>query len=197
MSIVFPLKRFVNGFGDMFHCNTLGNQTLWVPTFYSPPNKLDDLKDVGPLALAISIVFWGIQLFGWCFHFITNQEKMAWLISTTPFIIIMSFSARFYSHCKFKRVNAVLSGVGFSDYRTLVLISINLAGLCIYIVARITLLVLSFMELRSLPSDAYDQINCVDFLPHIWTLSHRFKQNFRWLGYISLRDCPRMQSHYI
>jgi len=167
MIIVFPLKCFVNGLDVMFHCNTLGDQNLRVPTFYSPPNKFDDLKDVGPLALGISIVFWGIQLFGWCFHFVADQEKMAWLISTTPFIIIMPFSARFSSHHRFKTVNAVLSGVGFSDYRALVLVSINLAGLCIYVIARITILVLSFMELRSLPSDAYDQINWVDFLPHI------------------------------
>ena len=163
MFIVFPLKRFVNGLGDMFYCNTLGDQTLQVPTFYSSPNKLDDFKRVGILAYQTAIVFGIIHFLGLLFHFVTGKEKIAWIISTI-FIIIMSVLARFYSH---RTVNAVLSGAGFSDYRTLAHICINLAGLCIYIIARITILVLSFMELRSLPSDAYEQINWVYFLPHI------------------------------
>ena len=46
MSTVFPLECFVLTIRDMIDCTTLGDQKIWVPTFYSSPNKPSDLSVV-------------------------------------------------------------------------------------------------------------------------------------------------------
>jgi hypothetical protein len=47
------------------------------------------------------------------------------------------------------------------------LLFIVMSMLCLYIIARIALLVLPFMALRALPPGAYVQLDWVSFLPHI------------------------------
>jgi len=150
--IVSPLERFFNAFYDMLDCETLGNNTLRVPTFYSPPSH-------GVLAyflgLCVSIMFGAIHCIAWSFHFATLPERWAWrisaiLVSGLP-IAIIAFSGLVYNIID-KRV-----------FRWFIFMSM----FCLYIIARIALLVLPFMALRALPPGAYIQLDWVGFLPHI------------------------------
>jgi len=160
MFIVFPLKRCVIAVGDMLYCNTLGDQTLRVPTFYSPPNESSDLMALRMVPTYTLAVFGAIHVFAMFLHFVTEQEQTAWIISAFIVMIMSCIIA-------VRELKWLASGVGSSDYHLRFFSSINLASICIYGIARITLLVLSLMELRSLPHDAYDQVNWVSFLPHI------------------------------
>jgi len=89
--IVFPLKRFVEGLGDMWGCHNLGDKILRVPTFYSPDSHHCVHGDVlrllpsesAPVGVAtcVAIVFGAIHCIPWSFHFATLQERWVWRIS--------------------------------------------------------------------------------------------------------------------
>ena len=77
--IFFPLKRFFGAFDDMVNCDTLGDKTLRVPTFYSPPDEDDGMPTA--LGVCVAIVFGAIHCIAWSFHFATLPERWAWRIS--------------------------------------------------------------------------------------------------------------------
>jgi len=152
--IVFPLERFFGAFYDMLNCETLGDDTLRVPTFYSPPPNSDMAFSLG---ICVSIIFGAIHCIAWSFHFATLSERWAWrmsaiLVSGLP-ISIMVFSS-------------ILTIFDQEIYKGFTLFVLMLM-LCLYIIARIALLVLPFMALRALPPGAYVQLDWVNFLPHI------------------------------
>jgi hypothetical protein len=80
--IGYPLKQFLGAFADMSSCETLGDESLRVPTFYSPYNS-GDPQDFIPLASAMCVatVFGAIHCIPWSFHFVTLEEQWAWRIS--------------------------------------------------------------------------------------------------------------------
>ena len=157
--IVFPLERFFVAFRDMTGCDTLGNNPLRVPTFYSSPDKDDGTAAV--LGVCVLIVFGAIHCIAWSFHFATLPERWAWrisaiLVSGLP-IAITAFSVLlliFEKEIKTTRMKL------YEDFLTFIVI-------CLYIIARLVLLVLPFMALRALLPGAYVQLNWVSFLPHI------------------------------
>ena len=160
--IVSPWKHFVVAAGDMFDCNTLGDQILRVPTFYSPPNKPRDLRVVGAIAVCTGTAFGVIHwIMVGSFHFVTLQELPAWyisaiLVSLMP--IILSFSVLMLVGTTSGLKVKAAARVEISDYHFL-LVSLSFASICIYVIARrIILLVLSFMAFRSLPPSAYIQL---------------------------------------
>ena len=176
--IGFPLKQFIYSFGDMWDCTTLGDKRLWVPTFYSSDDHDDDNRGI-PFRLAVWVAtgFGTIHGIAWYLQFATWQERWAWrisaiLVSGLPiaWILVMWLFTIFS-----RRNNTPTWMMLHQGFITLILI----AFACLYIIARIVLLVLPFVALRALPPGAYVQLNWVSFLPHIWTPSHRFKYNFQ------------------
>ena len=174
--VVFPRQYLIQPLVDMLGCNTLGYQKLRVPTFYSSPNELSDFRVVGLFAMCVSIVFGAIHCIAWSFHFPTLREQWAWRISATVVSGVpicwtsgMVFFNRLARKLKIPLTVAQISEI--SNYYILLvmlmLLCIYVAIVCSYIIARITLLVLPFMELRALPSGAYVQFNWVDVLLHI------------------------------
>jgi len=161
--IVFPLKRFFEAFADMLHCQTLGDTTLRVPIFYSPPDE--DCSVALGLGLCVSIVFGAIHCIAWSFHFATSPERWAWrisaiLVSGLPIsILIFSFLLTIFDKKETKTTGMNL----YEDSISFILMSMA----CLYIVARIALLVLPFVALRALLPGAYVQLDWVSFLPHI------------------------------
>ena len=163
--IVFPLFRFLQAFDDMINTETLGDETLRVPTFYSPPDNLNDTSIAIILGVCVSIVFGAIHCIAWSFRFTTLQERWAWRISailvsglpiaTIPFTYLLTiFDDKEHKTTVIELYEAILACI-------LTLIS----GL--YIVARIALLVLPFVALRTLVPGAYVQVDWISFLPHI------------------------------
>ena len=156
------MNRFFKAFDDMLNAETLGDETLRVPTFYSPHN--DDGSEIA-VGVCVSIVFGAIHFIAWSFHFATLAERWAWrisaiLVSGLP-IAIIAFSSltTIFDKKEHKTTGMRLC----EDILTCVLMSMA----CLYIVARVALLVLPFVELRALVPGAYVELDWVSFLPHI------------------------------
>ena len=153
--IIFPLERFFGALEDMGSCNTLRDNTLRVPMFYSSPNG--DQRKAFAFGVCVSILFGAIHCIAWSFHFATLPERWAWrisaiLVSGLP-IAIVTFSA----------LADIFDKEIYEGFALFILISMA----CLYIIARIALLILPFMALRALPPGAYVQLDWVSFLPHI------------------------------
>jgi hypothetical protein len=150
---------------DMLDCNTLGDQTFRVPTFYSSPNKQSDTYLVCVLSVCVAIAFGAIHCIAWSFPFATLQTQWAWrisaiLVSGVP--ISLTTLTGITIALESKTPTAIVEKI----YRFFVMFA-YVAMVCVYIIARITLLILPFTALHALPPGAYVQLNWVDFLPHI------------------------------
>ena len=163
--IAFPLKPFFRSFKDMGFCDTLGDKTLRVPTFYSPPQKYGVSNRFFVYAACVSIGFGSIHCIAWSFHFPTLREQCVWrisaiLVSTLPICItILMFLWMVFENEEHETTWSIL----YSNVMKLIMGPMT----CSYIIARIILLVLPFAALHTLPTSAYDQIDWVGFLPHI------------------------------
>jgi len=163
--IGFPLQRFLSAFEDMTVSNTLGDKNLRVPTFYSSDDG-DDLEDIIPTALTICVatVFGAIHCIPWSFHFATLQERWVWRISA---ILVSGMPISFLT---IGVISITLDKENKPAWMKLCwtfITSILIVIMFLYIVARIVLLVLPFVALRTLPPGAYVQLNWISFLPHI------------------------------
>jgi len=79
--IGFPLKHFFRTIILMMVCETLGDKTLRVPTFYVPPLNETDTNIIDTAVCCISTVFGAIHRIAWSFQFASLQERWAWRIS--------------------------------------------------------------------------------------------------------------------
>ncbi|KIM44812.1 hypothetical protein M413DRAFT_66772, partial [Hebeloma cylindrosporum] len=109
---------------------------------------------------SVSIIFGAIHCIAWDFHFATWQERSLWRITA---VLVSSLPISMLA----------LAGLSYLlDHRnidrgaiaTFIVILVQIA---LYTIARIILLVLPFIALRSLPPGAYVQLNWISFLPHI------------------------------
>ena len=160
--LFFPLLRFFWFFVDLTNCNTLGDKILRVPTLYSAPNNDKDMSIANIFAVCVSILFGAIHCIAWSFHFTTLQEQWAWRISAIlvlglpiPYLSIGLLSERLTAKGTQNKILLIWMGC------------IVLVILFLYIIARIVLLILPLIALRSLPPGAYVQLNWVSFIPHI------------------------------
>ena len=162
--IVFPLIRFFQAFDDMLGPDeTLGDNILRVPTFYSSPN--DDGGNAIVLGVCVAIVFGAIHCIAWSFHFVTLPEQWAWRISAI-FVLVLPITIVLISGLPTifdKKEHKTIGMKLYKDILECILMSIA----CLYIVARIALLVLPFVALRVLVPGAHVQVDWISFLPHI------------------------------
>jgi len=160
--IVFPLQRFFVAFGDMIFCDTLEDKTLRVPTFYSPHEE--DTRTAILLGMCVSIMFGAIHCIAWSFHFATLPERWAWRISA---ILVSGLPIAFSAFLALLMIfDGKIKTTGIELYEIFILF-ILWSMFFLYVIARITLLVLPFMALRALLLGAYVQLDWVSFLPHI------------------------------
>lgn len=128
-----------------------------VPMFYSGkliPNNME--RHATLAASAIATLFGAIHCIAWFFEFESHTEKWLWRISSLtitsiPLVLFVGF--RFDTHIK-----TGVQTVGFPFAL--------LAGI-LYILARMLLLVLPFVSLRSLPRGAYQTVRWTTLIPHI------------------------------
>jgi hypothetical protein len=102
-------------------------------------------------AVIISIVFGGIHCIAWSFPFPSHAEQLLWRISSIPITgVPLLLLVLFFIPDKFSPRYIV----------------VNIFPI-LYLLARVTLLVLAFMALRSLPPSALQTVHWTTFLPHI------------------------------
>lgn len=112
------------------------------------------------VAAFVALCFGGIHCVAWNFLFPSETERLMWRIAS---IIVSSVPALF-----FLVGYLVLSGVlGTEWFVNITLYLILPVGVISYIIARMILMVLPFLSLRSLPFDAYVDVDWTAFIPHI------------------------------
>ena len=154
---VFPLVHFFWAFDNMLNCDTLGDKTLRVATFYSSPNEDSDTA----LTLGVLIVFRAIHCNAWSFHFATSPKQWAWRISAIHVsglpIAIVALSGLLMI---FEEENKTTGMNFYKDFLPIILMGMSF----LYIIARIALLILPFIALCTLLSGTYVQVDWVSFM---------------------------------
>jgi hypothetical protein len=127
-------------------------------TFFMGKNENDFQYNKAFLgAVAVSMIFGGIHCIAWSFSFPSHAEQHLWRISSVAitgiplFIALISFLFQFSTPLIITNLFIIL----------LVLSPI------FYLLARVALLVLAFMALRSLPHSALQTVQWTTFIPHV------------------------------
>jgi hypothetical protein len=134
-----------------------------VPTFYAGKLTYSETNCAILVAMLFATIFGAIHCVAWSFEFPSPTEQLLWRISslaiTSGPVTILGLGL--ISISNFPR-NVLIGWWGW------VFLGIPLTSLALlYILARVTLLVLAFMSLRLLPSGAYHTVNWTTFIPHI------------------------------
>jgi len=127
-----------------------------VPMFYAGRLICDDMERCATLAAsAIATLFGAIHCIAWSFEFESHTEKWLWHISSLTITCIPPvLFVGFWFDTPIEQVQILGSPFAL------------LAGI-FYVFARIFLLVLPFVSLRSLPFGAYQTVRWTTFIPHI------------------------------
>lgn len=138
-----------------------------VPTFYAGDLKRDDPIGAANAGTAISAsaimatIFGALHLIAWSFYVPSYLEQLLWRICS---LIITFVPPLWFVHGQLMgSPNCKLP----SWMRKLVLILALRISPIPYVIARVTLLVLAFMSLRSLPPSAYQAVYWTTLIPHI------------------------------
>jgi hypothetical protein len=105
-------------------------------------------------AVFVSMVFGGIHCIGWLLSFPSHTEQELWRISSVAItgvpqiIVVFSFIDRSFRVPDIVSISLVLSPI-------------------LYLLARVALLVLALMALRSLPHSALQTVQWITFIPHV------------------------------
>jgi len=114
--------------------------------------------------LVVGLAFGGIHCIAWKFEFPSSAERLLWrisAISVTGVPLFMTLTGQFAMDNSDKP-NYLLRYIAKAQIFLLLAPSFLL-----YICARLTLLVLPFLALRSLPPDAYRTADWTRFIPHV------------------------------
>lgn len=158
-----------------------------VPIFYAA-NPLDDelfLADF--IGMVTATLFGAIHCIAWSFTFLSDTERLLWRISSLIIVggpsiwAVIFLLAWLKSDLKINKRWMIVWAWGWwkgGDYtagwdkRTIKWVGSITGILCFisiiaYIVARIILLVIAFLALRSLSVSAYQTVTWTTFIPHI------------------------------
>jgi len=188
--ICLPFSNFFQGFDDMISLDKLRpTHVRRVPTFYSPrlareeeeeteaPDDEDDPGTVGQsvavsIAIFVELLFGAIHCVAWNNTFPSNIEKWLWRVSAV-LILTLPLSMTVLSPVlaeddddvdeEARRRNPSLLRRLLDTFVEMLL----LMGVFFYFIARLTLLVLPFLQLRDLPPGAFVDIHWVSLFPHI------------------------------
>lgn len=131
--------------------------------FYSEDANVRSLLSTSSIA---GTLFGVVHCLAWYFSFPSHVEQVMW--RTASLGLVVSCVATLYT-VVFRELNFVVYGFWYAVTEKLLSLGFALCGLSsfVYPVARITILVLAMVSLRSLPTSAFDTIDWVEFVPHI------------------------------
>lgn len=141
-----------------------------VSTFYA---GLDDYDDANVptflIASMIASLFGSIHCIGWTFPFPSHTEQFLWHLSSFAITFIPLLPLLVYYISFWRSLEGLLS---YWSYRVLEWLWIFIGViyfLCsfLYVLGRVTLLVLVLASLRCLPAEAYRTVNWTTFIPHV------------------------------
>jgi hypothetical protein len=129
-----------------------------VPMFYSG-KPVDETWIADLITLAAGVVFGAIHCVAWSFTFLSHTEAFLWRLSSVAITAVPVLL-----------VGTVLLAIRLDSRSELaenaILAFMPLSGL-LYIAARLTTLVLAFINLSSLPPGAFQAVHWTTLLPHL------------------------------
>ncbi|KDQ49518.1 hypothetical protein JAAARDRAFT_42852 [Jaapia argillacea MUCL 33604] len=127
-----------------------------VPTFHA--GQLEGLEETELtwISALLATAFGAVHCFAWNVQVPTHVQLLLWRVSSLTITIIPILEVFVY-----KAFIDVDGALGFISFMFLI------AAALVYIVARVTLLVLAFTSLRSLPPGAYETVVWTTFIPHV------------------------------
>ncbi|KAF9457845.1 hypothetical protein BDZ94DRAFT_1174788, partial [Collybia nuda] len=131
-----------------------------VPTLWA--GRLDGWQraTAATIGITLAMAFGAIHFVAWNSSFPTQPEKILWqvaavLVVAVPFLFFLG-AATVLRKGKINR-----------PYYAIIFNGILPLGVLTYVIARVILMVLPFMSLRSLPTGAFKDIEWVKFIPHV------------------------------
>lgn len=170
VTLLLPMKLLRGLFvplGKMATEDRVEDGSTRVPMFYAEHDITEEPRVIFP-ALAVSVVFGGIHLSSWNSVFPSNAEKLLWRIAAIAITfepLPVAVGAAFYKLNGRYRVGAVVKMI--MEAVAMSLGSIAFIGVPIYILSRLTLLVLAVTTLRHLGTSALADLGWSDYFPHI------------------------------
>jgi hypothetical protein len=126
-------------------------QSKDIPTFYGGGFYGEDEPISSLVTLMVGGVFAGITCIGWSHQTSSLIELVGWRVCSLALPGIALLAMAFVPICGL-----------LSDLRWSVLL-----GTFLYTTSRLLLVVLALLELRSLPSDAYEVVQWTALIPHV------------------------------
>lgn len=170
VSLLVPVKLLRSVFvplGKMATDDQVPVGSTRMPKFYADHDITEELEVIFP-SLGMSVIFGALHLIPWNWQSPTNTEKLLWrvcssVIAVEPLPAALGFGL--YRLTKGYRVGEVV--MLMMEAVAMSLGSLAFIGLPLYVLARLTLLVLAFSTLRSLPPDTFQDIAWSSFFPHV------------------------------
>jgi len=144
-----------------------------VPMFYSgmPDNK-EALTAIG-ITLAAGVVFGAIHCTAWSFDFGSHTELLLWRISSiaitvVPILLVLLMVTGYFTITDEDKTSYFIRTLQFlsAPFFIILFLLIPLLGL-LYIAARLTTLILAFMNLASLPTGVFRAVHWTTLIPHL------------------------------
>ena len=146
-----------------------------VSMFYGGVTRYDD--EIIPISFAasgIAALFGAIHCIGWTFAFPSQAEQFFWRMSSIAIMCLPLASRPLFLMTNWLDIHRGGQAIGQNwvlkwvakFVRALGIIVIILSSI-IYIIARVTLLILALTSLRSLPAEAYQTVHWTTFIPHV------------------------------
>ena len=132
---------------------------MTVPTMFSGSLERRDTIIVGLIATIVATVFGAIHCVAWSFQFGSTTEQFLWRLSALAITCLPS--------PLWVLTTTVGSGRKLPVWLSVLLRVVGYTGTFLYIVARVILLVLAFLSLKSLPPGAYKTVTWTTLIPHI------------------------------
>jgi hypothetical protein len=161
LGILERILAYVLGWQDKY---VLLTKKSTVPIFWSSRYGFGDDKANSGALLRPSILgmaFGGIHFIAWWYVFPSHAEFILWRVSCIALVAIPLLSTIGFSF--------LATAPDFDTVNVIGLISLALLALFawLYVAARVATIVVAFMALRSLPSDALLVVDWTTFIPHI------------------------------
>ncbi|KAF9444312.1 hypothetical protein P691DRAFT_837753 [Macrolepiota fuliginosa MF-IS2] len=170
VSLLLPSKLFSGLFlplGAMATDDQVLAGSAYVPTFYA---DLDITTEIGVIcpSLGMSVVFGALHFIPWNLEFPSDTEELLWRICSVvitveplPAAIGLGLSRLTKGYAVGDVITRVMESMATS------IGSLAFIGLPLYVLARLTLLILAFTTLRSLRGTALTDVAWSSFVPHI------------------------------
>ncbi|KAF7369982.1 hypothetical protein MSAN_00628100 [Mycena sanguinolenta] len=145
--------RFLGAIDGNYNDEYKPLSSVSVPSFWSMDNE-EYSNGAYIFLVLVGTLFGAIHCAAWNTIFPTPAEMWIWRMSALVIAAISAFSL-------------FLSLLTMNDRLGSTLVVFLILGISLYIAARIILIVLTLMELRSLPASAFVPVNWSTYIPHI------------------------------